>query len=424
MKTRSRVLIVLVVSGVMLVALLSSHTPSGATGSNAATDLTLQTAMPHDPVVIKPEEARQVLIRGQVLNGRARLRVQVVGRDGLVVDETRTDPEGRFYFSPLPAGHYTLQVLSESGKPLALEPQADTRVWPEHSETPIEYILPLAAPSPGADAGQTTGLPGQTGAKQAEIIQANGYITGVVTAADTGFPQYLYVYVYNNSGVFQIYGLSDYVTGIYSITVPPGTYRVYFKPFFGDYAPEWYNNRRDFASATPVVVGDGAIVANINAALDVGGQIGGRVTAASGGAPISGVYVYAYTSTTSTSYVGYEYTDATGVYTITGLLAGTYYLEFETSSGSEYLSEYYNNKLSLAAADGIAVTLGGVVGGINAALEVGGKITGKVTVRVEPLWGTSPSRCTPARPRTRSPMNPVTLRGCTRLPRCSRATIT
>ncbi len=74
--------------------------------------------------------------------------------------------------------------------------------------------------------------------------------------------------------------------------------------------------------------------------------------------------------------MAYDYTGADGVYSLSGLTAGTYYLRF---AKTDYLPSYYNGRASLAEADGVSVTLGGVTGDINAALAEGGRISGHVT---------------------------------------------
>jgi 5-hydroxyisourate hydrolase-like protein (transthyretin family) len=268
-----------------------------------------------------------------------------------------------------------LRVVDGLGKPLALQASVGLDIQPESSQKPVERTLVLAAPIPDHNADAVSLPSAQARIEQPARIQANGFITGVVMPTHLS----VNVKVYNITGTVETSKYADYLTGAYSVTVQPGTYKVKFEPIFSDYAPEWYNNQPDMNNATPVVVSDGAVRPNINAALDIGGKIAGRVTAAGSSTPLASVYVYAYTSTTGTSYVAYDYTDASGVYTITGLLTGSYYLKFDPPYGSDYLVEYYNDKGSLATADPIPVTLGGVVSGKDAALETGGKIAGRVT---------------------------------------------
>jgi hypothetical protein len=120
------------------------------------------------------------------------------------------------------------------------------------------------------------------------------------------------------------------------------------------------------------------VVSGIDAALSRGGQFTGQVTAEDGGAPLEGVYVMAYNS--QGSWLGQGSTNASGLYTTSGLPAGTYRLEFdpEYSTAQDYLGEYYNDKSTLAAADPVELTVPGLTV-VNAVLARGGAISGTVT---------------------------------------------
>ena len=373
MKPRLFTLACLVGLALWVTIVLDKTSPTAAQSAMSGSNLSVREES--DLGQVNWEPPQPALIRGQVMGGQAGLRVQALASDGSVVGQTRTGPDGWYRFPPLPSGHYKLRVVDELGKPLALQASVGPDIQPESSQKPVERTLVLAAPIPDHNADAVSLPSAQARIEQPARIQANGFITGVVMPT----PLSVNVKVYNITGTVEKFESANYLTGAYSVTVPPGAYKVEFEPVFGDYAPEWYDNQRDMTSATSVVVSDGAVTPNINAALDIGGKIAGRVTAAVGGAPIDDVYVWAYTSTTSTSWEKYAYTDASGVYTITGLLSGTYYLKFDPPYGTDYLTEYYNNKFTLAEADSVSVALGGVVTGKDAALEIGGKITGQVT---------------------------------------------
>ena len=210
-----------------------------------------------------------------------------------------------------------------------------------------------------------------------------GKITGQVTAATGGAPiDNVTVRAYSSpTSTNQVAYDSTDASGVYTITdLLTGTYYLKFDPPYGsDYLEEYYDNQWTLATADPIPVAIDSVVSDINAALIIGGKITGQVTAATGGAPIDNVTVRAYASPTSTTHVAYDYTDASGVYTITDLLTGTYYLKFDPPYGSDYLEEYYDNQWTLATADPIPVAIDSVVSDINAALIIGGKITGQVT---------------------------------------------
>jgi len=71
-------------------------------------------------------------------------------------------------------------------------------------------------------------------------------------------------------------------------------------------------------------------------------------------------------------------TDASGNYVLSGLAAGSYKLEFGLPAGSNYLTEWWNDKATFELADAIVVTVGAAVTGTNVVLAAGGTITGKV----------------------------------------------
>src|SRR6185437_16569201 len=75
-----------------------------------------------------------------------------------------------------------------------------------------------------------------------------------------------------------------------------------------------------------------------------------------------------------------------GGYSITGMRAGSYTLDFEpgcgfTNTSTSYAPQYYDNALNHSAATPVHLTSGQVLTGINAALQSGGTVTGQVTSR-------------------------------------------
>lgn len=216
-------------------------------------------------------------------------------------------------------------------------------------------------------------------------LERGGVITGQVTAADTGLPL-ANVSVFatercgrgsaftttNSSGIFTLQGL------------PTGQYRVSFDPSSASsYVGETYNNRPRFSAGDLVAVTAPNTTANINAALERGGTVSGRITAADTGDGLRDVTVQ-LRSTTSGIRRDATPINNTGVFTITGVASGTYIVFFEPSrsggsDSAEYQAEYYNNARTRTAATPITVASGGSVANINAALERGGVVNGQVT---------------------------------------------
>ncbi len=156
-------------------------------------------------------------------------------------------------------------------------------------------------------------------------------------------------------------------------------YKVYFDTGnAGNYLREWYQNKSDFDSADEVPITAGNTTYNINAVLEDGGGISGRVTDSTGTLGIANVEVQICDLN------GYWYpgtnTDSAGYYTLRGLPAGDYKVEFRTHwTPGDYVGEWYNDKNSFESADAISVIVGQTFTGIDAQLADGGAVSGRVT---------------------------------------------
>ncbi|WP_217179502.1 collagen binding domain-containing protein [Streptomyces sp. AC495_CC817] len=109
---------------------------------------------------------------------------------------------------------------------------------------------------------------------------------------------------------------------------------------------------------------------------DVAGSITGAVVAEAGGAAVEGVLVSARTAFGTP--VADAYTDAAGLYALSGLPAGDYVVHFAPSNSS-LLGEYWDDALSSWTATLVSVTDDSPVTGIDAALAAAASITGTVT---------------------------------------------
>jgi uncharacterized protein YodC (DUF2158 family) len=160
--------------------------------------------------------------------------------------------------------------------------------------------------------------------------------------------------------------------GTYKITgLAAGTYDVEFSNGCGNpgsYLEQWYKGQSAPGSANPVTVTAGTITPGINAAMVAGGTITGKVTAASGGAALSGICVQASPTGGGTG-IGGRPTAADGTYQITGLATGTYDLFFSACGNpGSYLTQWYKGQSSQASANPVTVTAGTTTPDISAAL--------------------------------------------------------
>jgi hypothetical protein len=108
-----------------------------------------------------------------------------------------------------------------------------------------------------------------------------------------------------------------------------GSYIVEFQPCGSqDLAFQWYDRASSLAKAKLVKVAASHTTSAIDAWLTPGGTVTGRVVSKSGGKPVSGVCVVAYS--VSQPFFGFGSTSRSGVYTVTGLNSGTYRMSFSS----------------------------------------------------------------------------------------------
>lgn len=171
------------------------------------------------------------------------------------------------------------------------------------------------------------------------------------------------------------YGTTTNASGEYSISgVAAGSYKVRFDPCgVGNYLTEWWDDKRSSADADVVTLGTGDTRGDINAAMDPGATISGRVTG--GGEPLSDACVAVQSSTGSLS----TRTNKDGEYTFTQLPPGSYRVQFSGCGAGNYVTEWWDNKPGPSAADPLTLATGETRDGIHAELAPGATITGRVT---------------------------------------------
>lgn len=120
-------------------------------------------------------------------------------------------------------------------------------------------------------------------------------------------------------------------------------------------------------------------------AMAVGtGSISGAITDATTGLPVAGAEACA----DSEVQYGCAVSNASGVYSISGLAPGQYKVSFGDEADG-YIGQYYDEADGYWNADPVTVSSGATTSGIDAALEKAGSITGTVTEAGsgEPLAG-------------------------------------
>jgi hypothetical protein len=243
-------------------------------------------------------------------------------------------------------------------------------------------------------------------------------IEGRVTAKATGAGvEGVGIEVYDDHGLIVGYSETS-ADGTYLVGgLLPGTYRVQFLTTSEDedlgegatptLAFQFYNNSATFAGAQTLTLVAGATASGINAALVAGGAISGTVTDADGGAPLDTATVNLLDA--KGNIVETTETNPDGTYTLYGVPAGTYYVEFdaatlysdESEAADSYALEFYGGKATLEGSTAVTVVAGATTKNINAALfsladigvptESKGSLSGlakrKVALRVEVAAG-------------------------------------
>ena len=161
--------------------------------------------------------------------------------------------------------------------------------------------------------------------------------------------------------------------------VPPGTYRLQFLDFDGA-VDEYYDNASSAATATPIVVAPGdRLVLDAELELEPFGTIAGTVTG-TGGVPLEGAYVYAFND--ECNYVASSWVDATGGYSIGGLLDGVYYVTYNPAPAGPsagYIAEWWDDAPDCASATPVTIAAKVTVTA-DAELAPDSSISGSVTL--------------------------------------------
>ncbi|HEX6780835.1 MAG TPA: carboxypeptidase regulatory-like domain-containing protein [Solirubrobacterales bacterium] len=166
---------------------------------------------------------------------------------------------------------------------------------------------------------------------------------------------------------------------------PPGTN--------AKYLPQYFDGVSDPAQATLLSLELGESAADVDAEMEVGGNIDGTVTLASNHSPVSGVGVcLVFDGEEETEKC--SFTDGDGHYLLEGIPTGSHRVAFYPGYFAPFeppnlLRQYYDGVPRLAEATPVAVTADATTHGIDAELLPGGKITGLITAAGggEPLEG-------------------------------------
>jgi Ni/Co efflux regulator RcnB len=281
------------------------------------------------------------------------------------VNSGNTDGNGFYTIVGLPAGTYRVQFSD----------------WQNG-----DYVSEVWSNAPDLDSGWDIEVPEETTVTDIDAsLAAASRITGTVTGPDestllSGIQ--VSAHVWNGSWWNQVSSGNTDGNGAYTIGgLPAGTYRVQFGDWQnGDYVSEVWSNAPDLESGLDVVLPEMTTVSGIDASLAAGSKITGTVTGPDESSPLSGIQASAYRWNGSWwEQVNWGNTDGNGAYTIGGLPAGTYRIQFDDWQNGDYVSEVWSNAPDLDSGWDVVLPELTTVSGIDASLAAGSKITGTVT---------------------------------------------
>jgi hypothetical protein len=272
--------------------------------------------------------------------------VNVRDIDGARTRYGTTAADGTYAIRGLPSGRYTITYAQSSYQALA----------------PAEQVT-VTAPN-------TTSLANS-------VLSEGGAIAGKVTDPDGKPVAGVYVSVLHTTigavpnGSSYTNAAGEYTT---PATLPNGSYVVKFQPPTSDtgchLAIEYSGNAATAAAATRVQMSAATTVSGIDAKLDYGGLIGGRITDATSGLPLYGT-VQVYDATGALVVTGV--TGMAGHYrTVAGLPPGAYRVQFRVE---RYVTMFYGGATVLEA----AARVPSGTSNISMALPRGGTLTGRIT---------------------------------------------
>jgi Carboxypeptidase regulatory-like domain len=201
-------------------------------------------------------------------------------------------------------------------------------------------------------------------------VSAVGGISGTVTDSNGAPLAGVTVLVFSLAGTQLPVTATTAVDGTYTVPdIFAGQYQVEFLGLAGSNLGTTFFGGSTLAAASKVTVASGAIVPSINAQLAAAGTISGKVTAAQGGANVGGLEVQLLDA--QGNVMAMAFTNPDGTYTLKGVPAGTWYVEFvggRAYNGQYYATMYYIGKGTLGNSQAVKVAAGQAVTGINEAL--------------------------------------------------------
>jgi hypothetical protein len=283
---------------------------------------------------------------------------------GYSYGEATTGASGEYTITDLSAGSYDVYVSDCYG---SSRNDAPGYYESNGSKAAVELTAGQAATGIDVQLGAATSISGHVyGGAGASTPLSDACVE--VSDADSSYQDDVGYATTESDGAYTV----DHLT-------PGAGYKVQFSPCSSGtaYADEFYDEEGSFADAATVTPTVANPSTGIDGHLPSGASISGTVTDASGD-PITTADVCVYASPYGGNRYGNTTTNASGEYTITGLAAGSYYLEFADcgSSARNDVTQYYGGAPDENDSTLVVLSTGGAKTGVNAELAAGTSISG------------------------------------------------
>ena len=275
---------------------------------------------------------------------------------GAAVANATTTASGTYSVTALGTGTYRVHVnATQQGFPIEYYDGTDD------ADSATSVAVTDTVDTPNIDFRLPTG-----GLITGTVFESNG--TTPVSNAD------VWAEIYDCCGAGN--GTRSAANGTYSISgLPAGDYRVQASATSQGFAQEFYDDTGDFSAALRVTLTSSSTASSIDFSLASGGSISGTVLRDSDSSPVQFADVWA--SIYDGGGGNGTQTDASGNYTISGLVAGDYRVDVR-ADGQGLSQEFYDDTTDWGLASRVAVTAGVTTSSIDFGLASGGSISGTV----------------------------------------------
>lgn len=269
-----------------------------------------------------------------------------------------TNTQGEYAISGLPGGEYQVSFGFGYGGSLGEKYVAPeyykNNVFPTFEHEPTKVLVPVGGVAAGIDQ------------EMQEFSRISGRVVNSITKAPVAG---IRVHAYDEEGSGDGLEGETNSNGEYTLSRLADRAEEYYLEFNNDgknYFSQHYGGRSTGERGDPVHLALGVDASGIDAELEEGGKISGRVISATTKRPIANINVCSH------PLVGGEYkcawTGSNGEYAIELLETGEYRIEFNSFNQS-YISQVYDEKTSASEATPLLIAQGHEVSGLDAELE-------------------------------------------------------